>query len=97
MLVNGWAHVDLRPDGVLKPRSVGLLPTGDPTDNTFIKSFTGKLRMEWLNQCWFLSMEEARKTLGAWRSDYGRFQPRSAFGDLAPNEFAETRPKRRTA
>ena len=33
---------------------------GKPTDNAFIESFNGRLRVECLNQHWFLSLEEAR-------------------------------------
>ena len=70
---------------------------GKPTDNAFIESFNGKLRMECLNQSWFMSLEESQKVLDAWRSDYNRIRPHSALGNLAPNEFAETRRKQWTA
>ena len=33
---------------------------GKPTDNAFIESFNGRLRVECLNQHWFLSLDEAR-------------------------------------
>jgi putative transposase len=33
---------------------------GTPTDNASIESFHGRLRVECLNQHWFLSLDEAR-------------------------------------
>ena len=33
---------------------------GKPTDNAFLESFNGRLRVECLNQHWFLSLDEAR-------------------------------------
>ena len=33
---------------------------GTPTENALIESFNGRLRDEWLNQPWFLSLDEAR-------------------------------------
>jgi len=70
---------------------------GKPTDNATIESFNGKLRTECLNQNWFLSLVDAQEKLDAWRLDYNRYRPHSALGNLAPDEFAETCRKTRTA
>lgn len=70
---------------------------GKPTDNATIESFNGKLRTECLNQNWFLSLTDAQEKLDAWRLDYNRLRPHSALGNLAPDEFAETCRKTRTA
>ena len=61
---------------------------GKPTDNPYIESFNGRLREECLNQHWFLSLQEAQRTVEAWREDYNRHRPHSALGDRTPNEFA---------
>jgi putative transposase len=78
---------------------VGLdfIRRGKPTDNAYIESFNGKLRAECLNENWFLSMEDAQAKLDDWRCHYNRFRPHSALGNLAPDEFAETCQKGRTA
>lgn len=43
---------------------------GKPTDNAFVESFNGRLRDECLNTHWFLSLEDARAKIDAWRRDY---------------------------
>ena len=68
-----------------------------PTDDANIESFNGKLRAECLNENWFLSMEDAQAKLDDWRCHYNRFRPHSALGNLAPDEFAKSCQKGRTA
>ena len=57
---------------------------GKPTDNAFIESFNGKLRGECLNAHWFMSLDDARLKLEAWRRDYNEVRPHSALGQKAP-------------
>ena len=61
---------------------------GKPTDNAFVESFNGRLRQECLNESWFLSLEDAREKVEAWRHHYNRERPHGALGNLAPLEFA---------
>lgn len=61
---------------------------GKPTDNAFIESFNAKVRMECLNEHWFLSLEDAKEKLERWRIDYNEKRPHSALGNRAPREFA---------
>jgi putative transposase len=61
---------------------------GKPTDNAFIESFNGWLRVECLNQHWFLSLDEARAVTEAWRDDYNRVRAHGALGNRTPSEFA---------
>jgi len=61
---------------------------GKPNENAFIESFNGKFRDECLNENWFLSLEDARKTIENWRIDYNENRPYSSLGDLTPKEFA---------
>lgn len=63
---------------------------GTPTDNVMIESFNARVRAECLNVHWFESLEEARRTIEAWRCDYNGQRPHSALGNLAPREFALT-------
>jgi putative transposase len=58
------------------------------TDNAFVESFNGRLRDECLDTHWFLSLEDARAKIEAWRRDYSAFQPHTALGHLTPQEFA---------
>ena len=34
---------------------------GRPTDNAFIQAFNGRLRQKYLNENWFLSLEDVEK------------------------------------
>lgn len=62
---------------------------GKPTDNAFIESFNGSLRDECLNVNWFLSLEDARQKIEAWRQDYNQFRPHSSLGGKSPNDLFE--------
>ena len=61
---------------------------GKPVDNAFIESFNGSFRDECLNVNWFLSIQDARQKIEAWRKDYNEFRPHSSLGDMTPREFA---------
>lgn len=61
---------------------------GKPTDNAKVESFNGRLRQECLNLHWFLSLEDARAKIEAWRKDYNEFRPHSALQWMTPAEFA---------
>jgi putative transposase len=51
---------------------------GQPVENAFIESFTGKLRDECLNSHCF-TITDAQVVLDAWRDDYNRVRPHSAL------------------
>jgi putative transposase len=59
---------------------------GKPTDNAFIESFNGSFRDECLNVNWFLSLEDAKKKINAFKEEYNYFRPHSALGNLTPIE-----------
>ena len=59
-----------------------------PTENAFIESFNGRLRVECLNQHRFLSLDEARAVTKAWGEDSSRVRPHGALGNRTPSEFA---------
>jgi len=60
---------------------------GKPTDNAHVEAFHGTLRRECLSQHWFGDLEDAIRTLEAWRMDYNNHRPHSALGQLPPAEF----------
>ena len=59
-----------------------------PTDSALIEAFNGRFREECLNQSWFLSLEDAREKVEAWRIEYNNSRPHGALGNISPREFA---------
>ena len=59
-----------------------------PTGNAMIESFNGRLRDEYLNQPWFLSLDKAHAATEAWKECYKRVRPHRALGNRTPTEFA---------
>jgi putative transposase len=60
---------------------------GKPTDNAFIESFNGSFRDECLNVNWFLSLDDAKEKIEAWRRDYNDWRPHSSLDNLTPNQY----------
>ena len=77
-----WAHRH----GVL----LDFIDPGKPVQNAFIESFNGTFRDECLNENWFVSLIDARRTIEAWRIDYETERPHSRLKDVTPREFALT-------
>ena len=61
---------------------------GKPTDNAKIESFNGRLREECLNAHWFLSLDDAKRKIEAWRRYYNEVRPHTALAWKTPAEFA---------
>ena len=59
---------------------------GKPVQNAVMESFNGRFRDECLNSHWFINLEDARRTIEAWRIDYNRERPHSALGYRTPEE-----------
>jgi putative transposase len=78
--VDQWAYAH----GV----ALHFIEPGKPVQNAFIESFNGKFRDECLNQNWFVSLNDARRIVEAWRVDYNTVRPHSSRGYLPPEEFA---------
>jgi putative transposase len=72
---------------------------GKPTDNAMIESFNGRLRQECLNEHWFLSLDDAKAKIEAWRRYYNESRPHSALDWKSPQEFARqtTEKKQKTS
>jgi putative transposase len=62
---------------------------GKPTDNPFIESFNGKLRDEFLNCHWFISLSDLRIKAALWQKEYNEERPHSSLGMLTPKEYLE--------
>jgi putative transposase len=63
---------------------------GKPNQNAFVESFNGRVRDECLNQHWFLSLTDARRTLASYQQLYNTGRRHGAHGNLTPTEFAAT-------
>lgn len=72
-----------------KKVSLSFSRPGKPTDNATIESFNGSFRDECLNTNWFLSLQDAKEKIEAWRQDYNEFRPHSSLDYLTPNEFVQ--------
>lgn len=62
---------------------------GKPIDNAFIESFNGSFRDECLNTNWFLSLEDAKEKIEAWRKDYNEWRPHSSLDNLTPMQYRQ--------
>lgn len=60
---------------------------GKPVENAYAESFNGKFRDECLNTAWFVSLDDARRQIEAWRQDYNEVRPHSSLGGLTPMEY----------
>lgn len=70
---------------------------GKPTDNAYIESFNGKLRDEFLNMNWFLSLEDLQTQAQNWRDEYNNERPHSSLNMKTPKEFLESYDKEKYA
>ncbi len=81
-ILDQWAYLN----GV----ELDFIRPGKPTENALIESFNGRVREECLNENWFLSIEDAREKIAAWRQHYNHDRPHRALGTLSPAEFVKT-------
>jgi putative transposase len=65
-----------------------LIEPGSPTQNAYIESFNGTFRDECLDENWFESLDQARRAIAAWRTDYNEIRPHSSCGRIPPAKFA---------
>ena len=61
---------------------------GKPSDNGIIKAFNGRLRQECLNENWFLSLDDAREKVEAWRQEYNKERPNGTLWNVSPLVYA---------
>lgn len=80
-MLDQWAHLNGVEIDVSRP--------GKPTDNPHIEAFNSRLRAEWLNASWFLSLADARQRLEARRREYNEKRPHGSLRNVTPRAFAE--------
>jgi putative transposase len=64
-----------------------FIQPGKPTQNAFVESYNGKFRDAWLNEHWFVSIADARRTIEIWRIHYNTVRPHSSLGNQTPKQF----------
>lgn len=62
---------------------------GKPQDNAMVESFNGSFRDECLNVNWFLSLDDAKQKIEAWRKEYNCWRPHSSLDNMTPSDFAK--------
>jgi putative transposase len=67
-----------------------FIAPGKPIQNAFAESFIGRLRDECLNEHWFTSLADARRTVEAWRRDDNAVRPHSGLDYRTPIEVRQT-------
>jgi putative transposase len=61
---------------------------GKPVDNAYCESFNGRFRDEFLNENWFVGIQEAAIDAEAWRIDFNEVRPHTSLRYMTPKEFA---------
>lgn len=88
-ILDQWAYLN----GV----ELDFIRPGKPAENGLIESINGSVREECLNESWFLSIEDAREKIEAWRQHYNHDRPHRALRALSPAEFMATLKSPQTA
>lgn len=60
---------------------------GKPMQNGLVKSFTGRMREECLNEHLFPSLRHACRKIAVWRVDYNHHRPHSSLDGLTPRKY----------
>ncbi|KAA0897345.1 transposase [Enterobacter hormaechei] len=53
------------------------------------KKAASSLTLQQCHENWFMSLEDARSKIEAWRIHYNQKRPHSTLGWMTPSEFAE--------
>jgi putative transposase len=70
---------------------LAFIEPGKPVQNAFVESFNGKFRDECLNEHWFTSLHDARRTIEKWRIDYNSNRPLVCAQNIGPILMREIR------
>ena len=77
-------------------RSSGsCIAPGKPTQNGFVESFNGRMRVELLNETLFFTIGQARAIVARWIDDYNTERSHSSLGYATPAAFAAGLEKQR--
>jgi hypothetical protein len=79
------SHAEL---GASKQCGIAAHRAWQAAQNAYIESCNGRLRDEYLNDHWFVSLAHARIVIEAWRREYNDERPKRALGGLTPSAYA---------
>jgi transposase InsO family protein len=65
-----------------------FIAPGKPIQNAFVESFNGRMRDEFLNETLFFGLDDARRKLAAWVTDYNGERPHSSLKYQTPAAYA---------
>jgi len=66
-----------------------FIEPGKPTQNAHIESFNSLLRIQCLNQHWFLGLEDCRELINSWKYEYNWIRCHRSIGRIPPGLFAQ--------
>ena len=70
--------------------TLNFIQPGKPVQNAFVKSFNGRFGDACLDEHWFTSVNDARRTIEAWRRHDNEGRPHGALGYKPPAVFARS-------
>jgi putative transposase len=70
------------------PSTGTSLRRGKPIEDTFVESFNGRMRDEFLNETLFFRFDDARNKLAEWVADYNGEHPHSSLKYQTPAAYA---------
>jgi putative transposase len=65
-----------------------FIAPGKPIQNAFVESFNGRMRDEFLNETLFFGLDDAKRKLAAWVTDYNGERPHSSLKYQTPAAYA---------
>jgi putative transposase len=74
--------------GAEKDVKLHFIDPGKPTQNGKAESFNARIRDEFLNEHWFITLDHARVEAERWRVRYNTYRPHGALNYKTPEEFA---------
>ncbi len=69
-----------------------FIAPGKPIQNAFVESFNGRMRDEFLNETLFFGLDDTRRKLAAWVTDYNGERPHSSLKYQTPAAYAANLP-----
>ncbi len=71
-----------------------FIAPGKPIHNAFVESFNGRMRDEFLNETLFFGLDDTRRKLAAWVTDYNGERPHSSLKYQTLRPMPPTSPQR---
>jgi putative transposase len=66
---------------------LAFIDPGKPVQNAYCESFNGKFRDECLSRNYFTSLDDARRIIEAWRTEYNHERPHSSLDYKTPQAY----------